>query len=210
VTWRNTQEESQVTDALKLKIDFAAGTFDAEGDPDQLERLYQDFSDRMAKFRIAKPRSAEIDDPEIAEAETIEDALTVRRRKRPSRSPQRETDDGARVGDYTPTRVKNLDLAGLDASYRQWVTKNHPERILLFAHYLQEEMQISPCTADQIFTCYLQTKEKIPKAFVQAFRDASGNKYGYIDYKSLTDITVTIHGRNQVEHGGIAKRAAVK
>jgi hypothetical protein len=41
-----------------------------------------------------------------------------------------------------------------------------------------------------------KVNERVPKAFSQAFRDASGRKFGYIDYNSPTDIRLTTTGNN--------------
>lgn len=206
-----------MAEELKLKVDFGDGmAFDGSGDPERVERLFREYSERVERLRLsAASRSNDVDEQEeaaLSKAETVEEALRIRKRKRPTRTTNKAPADGGglKMADYSPVRIKDLDLSGLEAFYREWAPKNHPERILLFAHYLQEHLQIAPCSADHIFSCYLQMKERIPKAFVQAFRDASGNDYGYIEFNSLSDISIPIHGRNHVEHGGIQKKTAAR
>ena len=59
----------------------------------------------------------------------------------------------------------------------------------------RDELQIKSPNTDQFYTCFEKVDERVPRAFAQAFRDAS-SKSGYIDYKSPTDIRSTIMGNN--------------
>lgn len=59
-----------------------------------------------------------------------------------------------------------------------------------------DELDIEAPNTDQFYTCFEKVKERIPKAFSQAFRDTSGKKFGFIDYNSSTDIRVTTIGNN--------------
>lgn len=198
-----------MSENTKLRVDFNNGTFDGEGDPEFLRRMYEDFGARLEKLRASRgprPAADDSEDEELEGAETIDEAVKVRRKRRAAR-PTAKSSAADKVMNYSPTLVKDLNLSGLNEFYEPWAPKNHPERILLFAHFLDSALHISPCTADQIFTCYRYVKDRVPEAFVQAFRDASGNRHGYIDYKSPTDISVTIVGLNHLEHGGLKKKA---
>lgn len=205
-----------MSEELKLKVDFGTGmAFEGAGDAERVERLFREYSERVERMKLSsttRPRLLDEQDEEaLTHADSVDEALKIRKRKRGVRSTSKTSSEGAaKMADYSPVRVKDLDLSGLDAFYREWAPKNHAERILLFAYYLQEHLQIAPCTANHIFSCYLQMKERIPKAFLQAFRDASGNDYGYIEFNSITDISIPIHGRNHVEHGGIQKKTAAR
>jgi hypothetical protein len=43
-------------------------------------------------------------------------------------------------------------------------------------------------------------KERLPKVYLQALRDAHGRRRGYIDYQSPTSIRVTHIGENHFNH----------
>jgi hypothetical protein len=47
-----------------------------------------------------------------------------------------------------------------------------------------------------VYTCYVKANERVPKAFAQAFRDASGRTFGFIDYRSAMDMRITTAGTN--------------
>jgi len=85
-----------------------------------------------------------------------------------------------------PKLDKNLDTSGLPTFYGQFEAKNNAEKILIFLKFMNDELQIKPPNTDQFYTCFEKVDERVPRAFAQAFRDAS-SKSGYIDYKSPTD-----------------------
>ncbi len=95
---------------------------------------------------------------------------------------------------------KDLDTSGLSAFYGQFQAKNHPEKILIFLKFLEEESGIESPNTDQVYTCYEVSNERVPKAFAQAFHDASGRKFGFIDYTSPTELSVTVLGNNHFKH----------
>ena len=67
--------------------------------------------------------------------------------------------------------------------------------------FLEEKCEISPCTADQIYTCYRTLKQTVPQHFRQVIINASGGNYGYIEYASVDDIGVSIIGQNHFDKG---------
>ena len=73
---------------------------------------------------------------------------------------------------------------------------NHSERILVFLKFMTDELKVAAPNTDQFYTCYERVDERVPKVFSQAFRNASGRDFGYIDYNSATDIQVTTVGNN--------------
>jgi len=103
---------------------------------------------------------------------------------------------------YTPKLDTSLNLLGLPAFYDQYKPSNHSEKILIFTMFLKDELSISPCELNQIYSCYLRVKDKtkVPKAFQQAFRDAASSDYGFIEFSLATGIIPTIHGSNHFEH----------
>jgi hypothetical protein len=83
----------------------------------------------------------------------------------------------------------------------QFEPKNSAEHILLYAKFMEQELGISPCTMDQVFTCFHAMKAKIPAVLRQAFIDARGTSYGYIDFKTPNDVTIPIRGINHFNSG---------
>lgn len=80
--------------------------------------------------------------------------------------------------------------------YERYEATNNPEKILVFLKFLNDELGIDNPNTDQVYTCFEKVNARVPKAFSQAFRDTSGRKFGFIDYKSATDIKVTTVGNN--------------
>jgi len=103
---------------------------------------------------------------------------------------------GRRLSPTNPKLDKNLDTSGLPDFYDQFEAKNNAEKILIFLKFMNDELQIVPPNTDQFYTCFEKVDERVPKVFSQAFRDASGRKFGYIDYNSPTDICLTTTGNN--------------
>ena len=95
---------------------------------------------------------------------------------------------------------KRIDTSSLKAFYSQFKAKNNSERILIFLKFLTENLEIESPNTDQVYTCYEAVNERVPTAFRQAFHDASGRKFGYIDYNSPTSIGITTIGNNHFKH----------
>ncbi len=182
----------------KIQIDLAQGKLEVEGDADLVREIYADFKDQISKQKLAREQEAP---PQEASAKA------PKKRTAPKRKQRTSTDENGIDPDH-PKLDKSLDLSGLQDFYAQYVPKNNAEKVLLFAHFLIEEKGIETPNTDQFFTCYATLKERIPKAFSQTFRDAGGKSYGYIDYKSASEITLTHLGMNHLndESNGI-KRA---
>ena len=62
--------------------------------------------------------------------------------------------------------------------------------------FLTEQLGVEKPDTDQVYTCYKQVGEKFPQAFKQAFHTANTN-YGYIDFKSASEISIPIAGQNR-------------
>ena len=124
-------------------------------------------------------------------------AETRKTSTRPSRKRGKTPSEGGNLSTdtYKPKLDKELNLNGLAKFYSEFKPRSHSERILIFTKYLQT-LGIETATADQIFTCYMKLKERMPKFYLQAFRDAHGSKYGFIEYKSPSHIQLTHIGEN--------------
>jgi hypothetical protein len=125
-------------------------------------------------------------------ADTSPAKPAVKRRKAASADAEK-----ARTGEYKPKFNSALNLGELASFYDTWAPANNSEKILVFATFIRDRLEVAPCSADDIYTCFftLKSKTKTPEAFVQAFRDAH-NKTHFIDFVSLQEIRITIAGDN--------------
>ncbi|MCH7752087.1 MAG: hypothetical protein IH898_08035 [Planctomycetes bacterium] len=102
--------------------------------------------------------------------------------------------------------VPDLDLSGrggkeaLRKVYAQFKPITNQERILIFMHYLTEELGVSSLNADHVFTCYRHVPGlKAPLAMRQSLIDTASRK-SWLDTSDMDDIAVTTAGINYLEH----------
>lgn len=184
----------------KLHIDLSQGLVEVEGDADLVREIYRDLKDHLLSGAPAPDRAQ----PRTREGPPPADTNGEGKPKTKRRSSFRKKADGdsgsSAVSADAPKLDKNLDTSKLGAFYGQFEPRNNAEKILIFLKFITEELgQDSPNT-DQVYTCFKKTGEKIPKAYAQAFYDTS-SKHGFIDFRSATDIAVTIAGDNHFTHG---------
>lgn len=178
----------------KLHIDLTQGIVAVEGDVEFVKAVYKDFKDRIAAHSpvASKPPEKSAAHVTSAGAETP----PKRKRRTTSRSAAETKTSG--ISADSPTRDKELDTSKLQAFYGQYAPRSAPEKILIFLKFLIDELGIETPNTDQVYTCFLDVREKPPNAFAQAFRDTSSKK-GFIDFRSSEDITITTKGNNYFE-----------
>jgi hypothetical protein len=170
----------------KLRIDLSQRTLEVEGSEAFVREIYSDFKDRISAISQVTPKKTNEKQEAKAEAPT------------PPKGKHRQLKKEAL------SIVKELNLAGqgdkpsLKDFYSKYTPSNNHERNLLFVYYLQNVAKITPITSNHVFTCYRNTNERIPGAFVQILRDTASKK-GWLDTSSLDNISLTTHGINQVE-----------
>jgi len=179
----------------KLHINISQGVIDIEGDPDLVREIYGDFKDQLLNGSMARGQSR-IEPDEVEEANETAKPRAKTKRKTVARKRSNGDEAGSGVSADAPKLDRDLDTSKLAAFYGQFNPKNHPEKILIFLSFLIDELGIGSPNSDQVYTCYIKANERIPKAFAQAFRDTSGRSFGYIDYKSGTDMRITTAGAN--------------
>lgn len=175
----------------RIKIDLSQGLVEVEGTETFVKSIYEDFKERIKA----------IPDKDSGPSKR---KVKVVVSKAPSVSPRKGRK--RKGGTATPTLVKDLDLTGgktnksLRDFYKQYVPENNMENNLVFAYYLQHEIDLSPISVDHIFTCYRHIGSlKVPKALPQSLVDTA-NRKGWLDTNSLSDIKVPISGFNHIEH----------
>ena len=179
---------------IKLHINITEGVIDVEGDSDLVRQVYSDFKERLLKGL------ADVPTPKSESGQAASGRAARSRRtgssKNSSSGRKAASEDGSSVSADAPKLDKDLDTSTLAAFYRDIEARNHPEKILVFLTFLTEKLEIGAPNTDQVYTCYKAAGERLPKAFGQAFRDTSGSRFGYINYKSPTDLTITLNGQN--------------
>lgn len=193
----------------KLHINISQGVLDIEGEPDLVREIYADFKDQLlSKATFASPPPPPAPPAPPGDADTGSGATgkpKAKRRVAPKKKANGDEGGGGVLPD-SPKLDKNLDTSGLGAFYGQFAPKNNAEKILIFLKFMTETLNIDSPNTDQVYTCFKATGEKIPKAFAQAFYDTS-SKHGYIDFRTSTDMPVTIAGDNHFNHT-LKKKAA--
>ena len=175
----------------KLHIDLSQGVIDIEGDLELVREIYADFKDKIPHGSANSPQLSPDD------VTTTKPAKALRtKRRRAARKKTTAQEDSSSVDGDSPKMDKELDTSGLSEFYGQFKAKNHAEKILIFLRFLIDRLKIDAPNTDQVYTCYDAVNERVPKVFAQAFRDASGRKFGYINYNSPTDLVVTTKGNN--------------
>jgi hypothetical protein len=179
----------------KLHINILQGIIDVEGEPELVRAIYDDFKGQLlAGAAVRLPLREEVD-----EAGTTEEIgkLRAKGKRRPSTKKRATGDDaGPGVSADSPKLDKNLDTSGLVAFYERYDASNNPQKILVFLKFMNDELGIDNPNTDQFYTCFEKVNARVPKVFSQAFRDASGRNFGFIDYNSATDIKITTVGSN--------------
>jgi hypothetical protein len=187
------------TKPTKLTINLKDGIIQAEGDEAFVRDVYNDFKEVVSKRVVTTPvlpsaPPALEQEPGADETKEVSKASTTPAKAKGKR--QSPTADA-----FKPKFDNDLDLAGIDEFVAAYSPSNNSERILVFTAFLRDKLGKATCTAHEIYTCYFVTKQKIPEAFVQAFRDCQGRTH-YIKYTTMTDIEIAIPGQNWLNGQG--------
>lgn len=184
----------------KLHIDLSQGLVEVEGDADLVREIYRDLKDHLLSGAPPPGRTQPLTREEAPPPDNNGE-VKPKSKRRSSPRKKGDSDSGSSgISADAPKLDKNFDTSKLGAFYGQFEPKNNAEKILIFLKFITEELGQENPNTDQVYTCFKKTGEKIPKAYAQAFYDAS-SKHGFIDFRSATDIAVTIAGDNHFTHG---------
>lgn len=199
---------------VKLRINLADGTFEAEGEDVFVREMHSEFQEYVGRFfgeRLARsapvPVATETSEPQEvvgqddAPFQSSEEQAARGKRATPRRRRVVSPVEGGpvRKGKYEPKVDPDLKLPGLIEAFGGYDLKGHKDFILFFSHYLEHDAGIQPFTADQIFTCYRMVKVKPPSAFLQALYDTRGVRH-FIKFDKLDAISMTHLGDTHFEH----------
>lgn len=177
----------------KLKIDLRNGTLEVEGGEAFVRKVYQDY-----KEKVAQENFVPVEEPTRVENASVVKTASDRRVKNVNAKSSSKRKEAYQI-------VKDLDLSakGEKEALKSFYTKKSPstamERNAVFVYYLEKIADIKSIGVNHIYTCYKDVNEKVPGALRQSLLDTSFRK-GWIDTKSIDDITITTQGENRVEH----------
>ena len=184
----------------KLHINLVQGIIDVEGDVDLVKAVYEDFKDRISGH--VPPVQAPVERPSEQSGNGGSISAAKPKRRASSKKKVNSVEDGGiAINPDAPQLDKSLDTSRLSEYFGRYDAGNHPERVLIFLKFLIDELGIEEPNNDQVYTCYEAADQRIPKVFSQAFRDASGRKFGYVDYNSPVSIPLTTVGINHFKFG---------
>lgn len=176
----------------KLKIDLKSGTLEVEGEESFVRGVYQDFKDQIKQEYV----------PPVEKDRQIDSAIDVAPQKHRVKHSTPKT-GGKRKESYQI--VKDLDLSAKSGkeSLKDFYKKKAPttamQNAAVFIYYLERVRGFKNIGANHIYTCYKDVGEKVPGALRQSLLDASSKK-GWLETKSMENITVSTQGENLVEH----------
>ncbi len=175
----------------KLQINMSEGLISVEGEEKFVQAIYDDFRDRIIEMNRGRG-SARTNDIALPHTEA---PVIVPEEK--TSKPAKSAKSKGTSSSYKPQFNPDLNLGKLAEFYAQFTPKNHSEKILLFAIFLRDHLKKTPCTADDIYSCYftLKSKTEIPEAFMQAFITA-WNRTKWVQLISKDDLKITTAGEN--------------
>jgi len=189
--------------STKLAINLNEGTVQVEGDEAFVRFIYEDFRDSLSRRVIVKattqPALEHQTQPPLLKNENQKEQPAKPPKKRPARKAARTSGAGEKTRTVLdrPEYNSKLNVTGLAEFYDQWKPTNNSEKILVFAVFLRDKLQIAPCNIGDVYTCFfaMKAKVKIPEAFQQAFIDAK-NRTHYIEFETTDSVEITIAGDN--------------
>lgn len=104
----------------------------------------------------------------------------------------------------TMTIVKDLNLQPEgEPSFRDFHSQKNPktqeEAITVAVYYLKRVLELDKITPDHVFTCFKDVGLRTPKNMPQRIRETATRK-GWVDTSERSNIKITNHGENLVEH----------
>ncbi len=105
------------------------------------------------------------------------------------------------------TLLKDLDLTGKTIKKEAFSTfvkhkkfTSHVQFVTISIYYLEKIMNLQNITIDHVYTCYKNINKRPPNNLVQCFKDASGKRFGYIDFSDRANIKIPHIGVTLVEN----------
>lgn len=171
-------------------INLKDGHLEVSGTEAFVRSIYTDFKSQISQQKTFAPLGTD-NTPTKSEAKTSRGQT-----KATSSSKSRSKKASADV-DINP----ELNVTGVKEFYEKYAPKNDPERALIFAIFLRDEKNISPCSVSDLHTCFFTLKGqlKVPSNYNGLLaNDAVRTKF--FNRQSMEDISVTTIGENYFHH----------
>lgn len=181
----------------KLKIDLKLGILEVEGEEAFIKAIYEDYKDRLSTKEFISASSKNNSQDDRSSIESSESLNTTNKKS------VKIKETNKRKESYT--LVTSLNLLGKDGSkslkefYDEKAPSNAQEKNAVFVYYLERLAKVTQINANHVYTCYKNVGEKVPGALKQSLLDTSSRK-GWLDTKSMENITVPTLGENLIEH----------
>lgn len=199
----------------KIHVNLHQGIIDIEGDEDFVRATFKEIQGVISAFDVGQQTksvgvgvatdsaSAPHAPPGASSASGSPKPKAATKPKAKAASAKSGTSgvDKYFKGTFDPT----LDMSDLKAYYAQYNPASALTRNLVFAAFLRDKLGRSPCSANDIFSCYYAMKSeiKIPVAFGKSLSDSRNE--GYITFTSADDVDIPIFGENYL--GELLKKA---
>lgn len=176
----------------KLAVNIAEGLIEIEGDE---KFVLSAFSEARAALKEMETGSSA---PEKIQTTFKATPPPQKEEKGSGVKTKGSTGKGKTSKAAQPVLNANLDLTGLSGFVADHKPAKNTERILVFAAFLRDKLAISPCSFDDIFSCFhaMKSTMKIPQAFAKNMHDAKSE--GFIEYVKLNEIEIPIMGENHL------------
>lgn len=180
----------------KIHINLQQGIIDIEGDEQFVREAFAEVRTSMSNIHVVTAPHTVSPLP----ANKIEQQV-AKPKQRPKHRPRAKAEQGEAGGGgigsyYKATFNPNLDLAGLGDFLKLYCPANKKERVLVYTAFLRDALNRSPCTADDIYSCFwaMKSEASIPEAFGKNLNDA--RREGFIAYSGPSDVTIPTAGEN--------------
>ena len=118
-------------------------------------------------------------------------------------TPRGGGDSSARTKATPPSIVKDLNLKPQGKeSFADFIKKKEPtsqHAQCLVAYYLRNTAAVKAVGTDHVYTCFKVAGWRVPANLRNVMQVAASTK-GWLDTSNMSDIKVTIHGDNYIEH----------
>lgn len=108
----------------------------------------------------------------------------------------------AKAGPLSIVKDLNLKPQGKD-TFADFIKKKNPlsqhEQCLCAIYYLRNVAGVSTVSANHVYTCFKLAGWRVPANIKNVMQVAASTK-GWLDTSNASDIRMTIHGDNYVEH----------
>lgn len=176
----------------KLRIDLLSGILEVEGEEAFVREIYKEYKDKFTRADFSP-----VEETTLTHEAESHPARQIRKKGGSSKSMSKRKESYQIVKDLV------LSAKNEKESLRDFYSKKAPstglEKSAVFVYYLQKVAGVKDIGVNHMYTCYKDVNEKVPGALRQSLVDTSARK-GWIDTKSMDNITITTHGENLVEH----------